>query len=419
MNKLDIVGFVGMSHLGIITALATAKNADKILCLDENESLIDELSKGIFNIREPHVADFFQEYCGKIRWTSDFTQLNQVNLVFITLDISTNDHGSRNDVPVLRLIEKCLENMKPGSTLVINSQVQPGTTRIFHKSANRNKIDLYYQVETLIFGEAFERAINPDRIIVGSDQQVISKIYKKYLQNFNCPILHMNFESAEFAKICINMYLISNIITTDALSSMSKEIGADWQSIQKALRLDKRIGVHSYLSPSLGINGLNLVRDFRVVQQHLNLNRLYRKYFSSIEGLSKFRRKWILSKIEELNKAYGASNVLFYGISYKKDTNSVANSPSYFAYKNLGKSFTKKYYDKNVEHLNDGSQSITNLQAALQGDLILVLTQDISMSEQQSISEHSRKGNKIYLIDPFNLCGENLLHSTIKVENLY
>ena len=49
----------------------------------------------------------------------------------------------------------------PVKTLVILSQVTPGFTR------SLNLPNVYYQVETLIFGRAVERAMHPERFIVG------------------------------------------------------------------------------------------------------------------------------------------------------------------------------------------------------------------------------------------------------------
>ena len=53
--------------------------------------------------------------------------------------------------------------------MVILSQIKPGT---INKLKKRKDIKLFYQVETLIFGESVERALFPERIIVGKDKKI-------------------------------------------------------------------------------------------------------------------------------------------------------------------------------------------------------------------------------------------------------
>ena len=45
MNINPKIGFVGMSHLGLNYAVATAKKNFKVICYDENKNTIDILNK--------------------------------------------------------------------------------------------------------------------------------------------------------------------------------------------------------------------------------------------------------------------------------------------------------------------------------------------------------------------------------------
>ena len=147
------------------------------------------------------------------------------------------------------------------------------------------KNKLFYQVETLIFGKAFERALKPERIIVGQD--AIKKLplnYIKFLNKFKCPVITMNYESAELSKISINLFLISQVTTTNSIVEISKKIGADWNSIKLALNLDKRIGKKSYLNPGLGISGGNLERDLSTIQTLAQKQRTSTILFQTFEN---------------------------------------------------------------------------------------------------------------------------------------
>jgi len=116
---------------------------------------------------------------------------------------------------------------------------------------------LFYQVETLIFGQAVERALAPERVIVGcrDPKAALPEPYSTYLKAFDCPILPMRYESAELSKISINVCLVASIGATNMMAELCEGIGADWSEIVPALRLDRRIGRHAYLAPGLGIAG--------------------------------------------------------------------------------------------------------------------------------------------------------------------
>src|SRR3970282_1279053 len=147
--------------------------------------------------------------------------------------------------------------------IVVLAQVPPAFTR----GKQRPGRLLYYQVETLIFGRAVERALQPERYIVGCADPALPlpPAYQGFLQAHGCPILPMRYESAELAKISINMFLVASVSTANTLAELCEKTGAEWSEIVPALKLDKRIGPHSYLAPGLGIAGGNLERDLATV----------------------------------------------------------------------------------------------------------------------------------------------------------
>src|SRR4029077_9344650 len=65
----------------------------------------------------------------------------------------------------------------------------------------------------------------------------------------------------------INFFLVSSVTTTNTLAEVCERIGADWNEIAPALRLDARIGPKAYLNPGLGIAGGNLERDLVTVKR--------------------------------------------------------------------------------------------------------------------------------------------------------
>lgn len=184
--------------------------------------------------------------------------ISECDIVFISPD-------RPSDVSPELAVARVLPLLREDAVLVILCQVVPGFTR---------KVDwpphqLYYQVETLkVNDEALERALNPERIIVGTNGIAINFNFITFLRAFNCPIIDMSYESAEFAKIAINMYLVAQLECTNLMANLAERIGANWDDIIPALQTDKRIGPHAYLKPGNGI-GPHLQRDVDMIKELL------------------------------------------------------------------------------------------------------------------------------------------------------
>jgi UDPglucose 6-dehydrogenase len=190
---------------------------------------------------------------------------------------------------------------------------------------------LYYQVETLIFGQAVDRALFPERFIIGclNPKEALPTAYEKFLEAHDCPILPMRYESSELAKISINMCLVASITTSNTLAELCEEIGADWFEIMPALRLDKRIGQYSYINPGLGISGGNLERDLATVINYANQHKTDDSVVKAWIGNSQRRKNWIWTTLQKIvMKGDSPRRIGVLGLTYKENTHSLKNSPS-------------------------------------------------------------------------------------------
>ncbi|HIB53267.1 MAG TPA: UDP-glucose/GDP-mannose dehydrogenase family protein, partial [Nitrospirales bacterium] len=262
-----MIGFAGLSHLGIVTSIAVASKGFEVSAFDGDSHLCEQLRRGCLPIVEPDLPELLAKNRNHVEFTSDVSTVGACDVVYVSKDVPT-DERNRSDLSALRrLINDVVSHMQSGATLVVLSQVPPGFTRqLSHdlrSMVDERDLQIYYQVETLIFGRAVERALHPERYIIGCNdpRTMLPKTYADLLAAFGCPLLPMRYESAELAKISINIFLTSSVTASNMLAELCETIGADWAEIVPALRLDRRIGQHAYLSPGLGISGGNLERD--------------------------------------------------------------------------------------------------------------------------------------------------------------
>tara|TARA_B100000780_G_C21114905_1_gene450980 strand:- start:151 stop:1434 length:1284 start_codon:yes stop_codon:yes gene_type:complete len=323
-SKMEI-GFFGLSHLGLNYLAANASRGHKVIGCDRDNNLIKDLTSGKKLFKEPFLFENLDKYKKNIRFTNNLKDLKKIKIIFISSDVKTDSSGKSN----LRFIKRDIDSLRkalPEKNLIIMSQVNPG----FTKDIVWNKDKLFYQVETLVFGDAFKRALNPDRIILGTHNPLkkINNDIKSFYSIFNCPIIKTDYSTAELIKISINLYLISSITTTNLISQIVKKIGGCWGDLENSLRLDKRIGKYAYLKPGLGISGGNLERDLHNVMDISKKKGVSTKLFKIWNENSLHQKNWAYSTYEANTKKIKKLTLGVLGLAYKENTDSLKNSPA-------------------------------------------------------------------------------------------
>ena len=319
------IGFAGMTHLGVNSAAGALARGFDVVGYDADRAVIDKLRAGQPPVVEPGLDEALRKH--PATYTSDLGGLTSCDLVYIATDVPTDDAGESDLAPIRALIAQVWNSLSPKAALVILCQVPPGFTRGLGLPAER----LYYQVETLIFGRALERATNPERFIVGcaDPSQPLPAALSRFLTGFGCPILPMRYESAELAKIAINCCLVSSISVANTLSELCERIGADWSEIVPSLKLDRRIGTHAYLAPGLGIAGGNLERDLATVIRFAEEQKTDASVVKAWVANSRHRRDWAAHTLRrEVLARNPKAEVAVWGLAYKENTHSIRNSPA-------------------------------------------------------------------------------------------
>ena len=326
MSK-PVIGFAGMTHLGINSAAAAAGRGCEAVCFDADIAVIAKLKSGQLPVLEPGLSELLEQNNPRITYTAEVENLTRCSVVYIAADVPTDDQGLSDLSGIRALIETVAAGLERDAILVILCQVPPGFTRNLSLPKER----LYYQVETLIFGRAVERAMYPERFIIGcaDPARPLPQAFHTFLSVFGCPILPMRYESAELAKISINCCLVASVTVANTLAGLSERLGADWSEIAPALKLDKRIGPYAYLSPGLGLAGGNLERDLATVLRFAEATGSEVGVIESFARSSRHCRDWVLRTLHTEVLATNPKAVIgILGLAYKENTHSTKNSPS-------------------------------------------------------------------------------------------
>jgi len=138
----------------------------------------------------------------------------------------------------------------------------------------------------------------------------------------------MKYESAELTKISINLFLLASLSTTNKMAEICENINADWHEIMPALRLDKRIGEHAYISPGLGVSGGNLERDLKTINMLSREKNIENALFIAFKDISDNRKNWVINKLDAILTDKIKKRIGILGLTYKENTHSLKNAVS-------------------------------------------------------------------------------------------
>jgi UDPglucose 6-dehydrogenase len=408
------IGFLGLSHLGIVTSSVLSDKGFNTICFDRDLSLIQRLQNFESSILEPGLDEILVKNQKKQTFTNAITDLIECDFIYVSKDVSTDSENLSDTLEISQLINALTEQSSSLPPVIILCQVPPGFTR---------KIDsliptlVFYQVETLVFGDAVNRSRQPERYIVGSSNSddSLPAVYKQVLDYDECPVLIMNFESAELAKIAINLYLASDISLSNSIAEVCEKVGADWSQIVPALRLDRRIGEFAYLRPGLGISGGNIERDLVSILKISDDTRADSQVVKAFLEHSKYQKTWVVRKLENiLNLELRKLNIGILGLTYKENTHSIKNSASVETIKHLATRAHLFVYDPIVKHLGNLSQDISFLESPEEvfedTDVVLILTPWDIFKKFNDRELLKRFANKV-IVDPYGVLNEKLCTS--------
>jgi UDPglucose 6-dehydrogenase len=335
--------FLGLSHLGVISSIGWASLGESVTAVDLDPSPVAVLQAGQLPVLEPSLDELFAATRARMTFSTDPSLIRDASLVVVARDVPT-DAGNASDLSAVNnLIHAAIPHLRDGVTLVVMSQVPPGFMRrlgqLIRAGRPELRLHLYYWIETLIFGNAVERFLRPERIMLGCADPTtpLPPALEAAVGRFQAPVFHMRYESAELTKTAINLYLCAAVTYANTLSDLCEAVGADWSEMTPALRLDRRIGPAAYIRPGLGIAGGNLERDLVTLRNLCRSHGVDSAFIDAMIEYNDRRYRWVQRKLEVHVLAVVSRPVLaIWGLAYKRNTRSTKNSMALRVINDLG-----------------------------------------------------------------------------------
>ncbi len=332
-NRKNSVCVIGLWHLGSVTASCLASLEVETTAFDFNQNLINNFHDLILPIDEPGLLTFIKKgvESKNLKFTSDLEDIKNHKYYWITYDTPV-DYNDQADVNYV-LDNICnLNNYLPNDAIVlISSQVPIGTCekiiKIFQDKYSK-KLNIFCIPENLRLGKSIEIFLNPDRVVIGHDDDLKKSEVKYLMDKITNNQIWISNKSAEMAKHSINSFLATSVVFANEMASICEQVGANADEVSLALKSEQRIGKYAYLSAGGPFAGGTLARDVVFLNKISEEKEISTPLISSIIKSNKNHKEWALRLIKKDFKNQKKLNIIILGLSYKSGTNTLRRSHS-------------------------------------------------------------------------------------------
>ncbi|MAT43801.1 MAG: UDP-glucose 6-dehydrogenase [Anaerolineaceae bacterium] len=195
------------------------------------------------------------------------------------------------------------------------------------REGNHLEFSVVSNPEFLREGSAINDFMDPDRVVLGSENQEAAQKVAKLYAPLRCPIQITDIRTAEMIKYASNAFLATRISFINEIANMCEELGADVKEVAFGMGLDKRIG-HSFLDAGLGWGGSCFPKDVKALAHMAVLHGTHPQLLQAVMEINRNQRRRVVVK---LRKALGGLNdkvIGVLGLSFKPNTDDIREAPA-------------------------------------------------------------------------------------------
>jgi len=327
---------IGTGYVGLVSGVCMAKLGHDVICVDKDSSKIANLQKNIIPIFEPGLKELLVEAvaAAKISFTTDLRlSLQGADVVLIAVGTPQEEDGSADLSYVLAAAREIAKFSQEYKLVVTKSTVPVGANSkvrdVIKKENPQLDFDVASNPEFLREGNAIDDFMNPDRIVVGFDndraKKILGEIYKKFPSQ---KVVYTDIATAELIKYASNSFLATKISFINEMADLCEKTGADVRQLASAVGLDSRIG-EKFLNSGPGFGGSCFPKDIMAIVNIAKENNVELSLINSVISSNALRKDKMVDKIiAALNKNIEHKKIAFLGLAFKGNTDDIRYSPA-------------------------------------------------------------------------------------------
>lgn len=332
------ISVIGAGYVGLVTAACLADFGHHVTAVDIDRGKIDRLRRGEVPFYEQGLAEVMVRNMREDRlgFTADLPEgIRDALVVFIAVGTPPLVDGAADLSQVKAAAHEIAFNLRDYKVIVNKSTSPVGTAHMLHQLIAESlpravEFDVVSNPEFLREGTAVYDFTHPDRVVIGAESPramaIMKEIYRP-LYLIETPFVLTNLETAELIKYAANAFLATKIAFINEIANLCEAVGADVQTLAKAIGLDGRIGA-KFLHAGPGFGGACFPKDtralVRIAQEHGERVSVVEAVIEANEG----QKRRMVKKIQKVVGDLRGKTIAVLGLAFKQNTDDVRESPA-------------------------------------------------------------------------------------------
>lgn len=332
----------GIGYVGLVQAAVLAEVGHDVVCVDVDQTKVDNLEKGIIPIYEPGLTPLVTSNfeAGRVKFTTDAEfGITHGDVIFIAVGTPPDEDGSADLKYVLAVATSIASYMDSHKIIINKSTVPVGTAdkvtsrvnEVLSEQGKDTTFDVVSNPEFLKEGAAVADCMRPDRIILGTKSEKSEKKLRELYAPFNRnhdKIIVMDVRSAELTKYAANCMLATKISFMNEMANLAEKFGADIENVRKGIGSDPRIG-YQFIYPGCGYGGSCFPKDVQALVRSATEVGYTAEVLEAVESVNYRQKEKLFDYIMHyFNGDVSGKTIALWGLSFKPNTDDMREASS-------------------------------------------------------------------------------------------
>lgn len=332
------VGVVGLGYVGLPLAVEFAQAGFHVTGIDLSESKVDRVNAGdsyVGDVPSSVLAPLVQ--AGLLKATTDFACLRDLDTVNIAVPTPLRKTKDPDMSYIVSATEQIAEYIHSGMLIILESTTYPGTTDelvlpMLEKSGLKVGEDFFlcFSPERVDPGNPKYQTKNIPKVVGGKTARCTELGAQFYAQALEHVVPVSSTQVAEMVKLLENTFRMINIGLVNEIAVMCDGMGINvWEVIEAAAT--KPFGFMPFY-PGPGLGGHCIPIDPFYLSWKSKQSGIEARFIELAGYINGQMPHFVATKVQnalnEAGKAVKGSNIVIYGVAYKRDIDDVRESPA-------------------------------------------------------------------------------------------
>jgi UDPglucose 6-dehydrogenase len=324
------VGIFGAGWVGLVTGACLAELGHEVVIRDIVPEKVDALRAGRVPFHEEDVPELLERNAERLSFTLDVAEVaGGAEFLFVCVDTPPTHSGDADLSRVWTVIDE-LPSLDERTVLVMKSTVPVGTgekVRAGLDARGLANVGYVSNPEFLAEGRAVSDFMNPDRIVIGADEEADGDAVEELYRDVQTEVVRCDVNSAEMIKLAANAFLMTRISFINEIANVCELTGADVTKVAEGVGLDHRLGPH-FLRAGIGYGGSCFPKDSLALKQLASNSGYHFQLLAAVIEVNELQKRRVIAKLQKHLGRLRGKRVALLGLAFKPHTDDMREAPS-------------------------------------------------------------------------------------------